>query len=115
MQAVFVGNGLVAILAGLIANYLVSNLGMGPVAPFDAAIVSLIIGGLVIYAVWGENYGDSRHSHTLKQQLQLAVAAIIAGKFGYTLCAMPICVACTSARPCMQLAQQSTHNHDRAR
>lgn len=81
-QAVFVGNGLVAILAGLIANYLVSNMGLGPVAPFDAAIVALLIGGVVIYLSWGENYGDSRHTHTLQQQLQMAAASILAGERG---------------------------------
>jgi hypothetical protein len=35
-RAVFVGNGLVAILAGLVAHSLVETLALGPVAPFDA-------------------------------------------------------------------------------
>jgi hypothetical protein len=55
MQAVFVGNGLVAILAGLVANYLVDNLRLGPVAPFDASALVLITGGSVILFTWGED------------------------------------------------------------
>ena len=39
-RAVFVGNGLVAILAGLIAHSLVETLALGPVAPFDAVGVA---------------------------------------------------------------------------
>ena len=35
--AVFLGNGLVAILAGLLGHGLVETLSLGPVAPFDAA------------------------------------------------------------------------------
>ncbi|EFJ49984.1 hypothetical protein VOLCADRAFT_58801 [Volvox carteri f. nagariensis] len=62
-KAVFVGNGLMAILAGLVASYLVDTLKLGPVAPFDAAIVVLVAGGAVIYASWPENYGDSARSH----------------------------------------------------
>jgi drug/metabolite transporter (DMT)-like permease len=57
-QAVFIGNGLVAILSGLLANYLVRNLDLGPVAPFDAAIVLLAIGGVLIFATWPENHGN---------------------------------------------------------
>ena len=41
----FVGNGLVAIFAGLFANYLVDNLKLGPVAPFDASACVLLLGG----------------------------------------------------------------------
>lgn len=35
--AVFLGNGLVAILAGLLGHGLVETFNLGPVAPFDAA------------------------------------------------------------------------------
>lgn len=35
--AVFLGNGLVAILAGLLGHGLVETFSLGPVAPFDAA------------------------------------------------------------------------------
>ncbi|GMP61245.1 hypothetical protein CsSME_00041578 [Camellia sinensis var. sinensis] len=36
-KAIFLGNGLVAIVAGLFGNLLVDSLNLGPVAPFDAA------------------------------------------------------------------------------
>jgi MFS family permease len=71
-QAVFLGNGLMAILAGLFAQSVVDL--FGPVAPFDAASVVLLVGGMVIALTWGENYGgggpgssDGRiagHDHT---------------------------------------------------
>ena len=116
LQAVFVGNGLMAILAGLIANYLVTDMKLGPVAPFDASAVVLLIGGAVILSTWGrwrqacravrwgrwssecisaplpsprpfsllpsagENYGDSKHQHSLGHQFKMAGAAIMGGK-----------------------------------
>ncbi|PNW71150.1 hypothetical protein CHLRE_16g695500v5 [Chlamydomonas reinhardtii] len=81
-KAVFVGNGLMAILAGLVASYLVDSLKMGPVAPFDAAIVVLLAGGVVIYASWPENYGDHAHAaegvvDVLRRQFAVAAGAII--------------------------------------
>jgi hypothetical protein len=72
LQAVFIGNGLVAILSGLLANYLVRNLDFGPVAPFDAAMVLLAIGGVLIAATWPDNYGDE----TNKESTQGIVAGI---------------------------------------
>ena len=56
-QAVFLGNGLMAILAGLFAQTVVDL--FGPVAPFDAAAAVLLVGGLVIATTWGENYGGA--------------------------------------------------------
>ena len=112
----FVGNGLMAILAGLIANYLVTDMKLGPVAPFDASAVVLLIEGAVILSTWGrwrqacravrwgrwssecisaplpsprpfsllpsagENYGDSKHQHSLGHQFKMAGAAIMGGK-----------------------------------
>lgn len=60
--AVFIGNGLVAIVSGLVANALVVSLALGPVAPFDAAAVFLSIGMMIIIVSWGENYGDKNPS-----------------------------------------------------
>ena len=58
-RSVFFGNGLVAIIAGVVGNYLVRDLEYGPLAPFDAAIVVLVVGGLVILFTWTENYGTT--------------------------------------------------------
>jgi MFS family permease len=58
-QAVFLGNGLMAILSGLFAHSLVETFGLGPVAPFDAAATVMIIGGVIISSTWSENFGDS--------------------------------------------------------
>ncbi|CAN1254697.1 Molybdate-anion transporter [Linum perenne] len=57
-KAIFLGNGLVAIIAGLFGNVLVDALALGPVAPFDAAACFLAIGMAVILSSWSENYGD---------------------------------------------------------
>jgi hypothetical protein len=32
----------------------------GPVAPFDASLVLLLVGGVLIITTWSENYGDNR-------------------------------------------------------
>lgn len=61
-QAVFLGNGLMAILAGLFAQTVVDL--FGPVAPFDAAAAVLLVGGLVIATTWGENYGGTSGEET---------------------------------------------------
>lgn len=44
-QAVFLGNGLVAILAGLFSHSLVDTFRLGPVSPFDAAAIGAWNGG----------------------------------------------------------------------
>jgi hypothetical protein len=82
-KAIFLGNGLVAILAGLIANFLVVDLDFGPVAPFDTAAVFLAIGCGVIVKTWSENYGDTNEEKTLQQQFQQAWNSILAGKVLY--------------------------------
>lgn len=79
-EAVFLGNGLVAIIAGLVANYLVVDLDFGPVAPFDAAAVLLAIGCCIIVLTWPENLGDANAEKTLRQQFQQAWLSIVAGK-----------------------------------
>lgn len=85
-QAVFVGNGLMAILAGLVANFLVVDMKLGPVAPFDASAAVLLIGGAVIMFSWGENYGDPKSQHTLTHQFKMAAAAILGGELGVCIC-----------------------------
>ncbi|KAF4394566.1 hypothetical protein F8388_020391, partial [Cannabis sativa] len=63
--ATFFGNGLVAIVAGLLGNLLVDSLSLGPVAPFYAASCFLAIGMAVILSSWSENYGDPSESKDL--------------------------------------------------
>lgn len=79
-KAIFLGNGLVAIVAGLIANFLVVDLDFGPVAPFDTASIFLAIGCAIIVRTWSENYGDTNEDKTLQQQFKQAWDSIVAGK-----------------------------------
>ena len=79
-KAIFLGNGLVAILSGLFGNVLVDNLQLGPVAPFDAAACFLAIGMIIILLSWTENYGDPSESKDLLTQFRGAAAAIAAGE-----------------------------------
>ncbi|EFC48142.1 DUF791 domain-containing protein [Naegleria gruberi] len=51
-------NGIIAILSGFVSNFLYDIIG-SPVAPFDCAIIFLVIGGAIIYYNWNENYGDT--------------------------------------------------------
>ncbi|KAK6947976.1 Molybdate-anion transporter [Dillenia turbinata] len=75
-KAIFLGNGLVAILSGLLGNLLVDTLGFGPVAPFDAAACFLAIGMAVIISSWSENYGDPSENRNLLTQFWVAAVAI---------------------------------------
>jgi hypothetical protein len=75
-KAIFLGNGLIAIVSGLVANALVGNLGLGPVSPFDAAAVTLAVGLAIIMYTWPENYGDPSGNKGLLSQFQQAAAAI---------------------------------------
>ncbi|KAL6005666.1 hypothetical protein ACLOJK_006237 [Asimina triloba] len=75
-KAIFFGNGLIAIVAGLFANLLTDTLGFGPVAPFDAAACFLAIGMTIIISSWTENYGDPSESKDLLTQFKIAATAI---------------------------------------
>ncbi|PON72009.1 Molybdate-anion transporter [Parasponia andersonii] len=75
-KAIFLGNGLVAILSGLVGNLLVDTLALGPVAPFDAASCFLAIGMAVILSSWTENYGDPSENKDLLTQFRGAAVAI---------------------------------------
>ena len=81
-QAVFVGNGLMAILSGFLAHTLVEGLSLGPVAPFDAAHAVLLLGGVVVVATWTENFGDEsrEHNSSLASQIGAALQAIRRGE-----------------------------------
>ena len=56
------------------------TLALGPVAPFDAAAVVMVVGGLVVLASWPENYGDASSKRTLPEQLAGAARAIYNGE-----------------------------------
>lgn len=157
MQAVFSGNGLMAILAGLVANTLVTNmkvytcararvfayvcmyvhksasmharaqdhaitsahmlctcthrlpvrpsltLQLGPVSPFDASALVLTVGGVGIAMLWGENYGESRHQHSLSEQFQMAFAAIMSGALSCAGHFTSILVPCSVHYGCVLL------------
>ncbi|KAL7165611.1 hypothetical protein ACSBR2_041318 [Camellia fascicularis] len=75
-KAIFLGNGLVAILSGLLGNLLVDSFSLGPVAPFDAAACFLAIGMSIILSSWTENYGDPSESKDLLTQFKGAAVAI---------------------------------------
>ncbi|XP_031474340.1 uncharacterized protein LOC116246666 [Nymphaea colorata] len=75
-KAIFLGNGLVAIISGLFANTLADTLSFGPVAPFDAAACFLAIGMAIILSSWTENYGDPSESKDLLTQFKGAAVAI---------------------------------------
>ena len=78
-KAIFLGNGLVAIIAGLFGNVLVDSLSLGPVAPFDAAACFLAIGMAIIMSSWTENYGDPSENKDLLTQFRGAAVAIASG------------------------------------
>lgn len=80
-KAIFLGNGLIAIISGLFGNLLVDTLAFGPVAPFDAAACFLAVGMAIILGSWGENYGDSSDNKSLLAQFKGAAVAIASGKF----------------------------------
>lgn len=75
-KAIFLGNGLVAIVAGLFANLLADTLNFGPVAPFDAAACFLAVGMAIILSSWTENFGDPSESKDLLTQFKGAATAI---------------------------------------
>jgi MFS family permease len=54
------GNGLVAVIAGLMANSAAESYGY--VGPFIMAITPLTIVALVVMFTWGENYGDKQEN-----------------------------------------------------
>lgn len=68
------GNGVVAIGAGLAASYVADQYGF--VAPFMLALAILVLCGLAVFFTWGENFGDSKID--VSGGFRNAVAALIA-------------------------------------
>lgn len=87
-KAIFLGNGLMAILSGLLANYLVNDMSMGPVVPFDAALVVLAVGGGIVSYTWTENYGDVTSNASFSAQVSNAMGTITTDKKVFLLGAM---------------------------
>ena len=79
-RAVFVGNGLIAIVAGLVAHTLVETLGMGPVVPFDTAVLVMVCGGVIVLFTWTENFGNSSEKKSFLEQLRSGAYAIANGE-----------------------------------
>eukprot|EP01013_Petalomonas_cantuscygni_P036284 TRINITY_DN659_c0_g2_i1.p1 TRINITY_DN659_c0_g2~~TRINITY_DN659_c0_g2_i1.p1 ORF type:complete len:465 (-),score=99.02 TRINITY_DN659_c0_g2_i1:548-1942(-) len=52
------GNGLVAIVAGIVSQRAVDAFEGHPVVPFDLSILLLCVGLVLIISCWDENYGD---------------------------------------------------------
>ena len=50
-------NSIIAVFAGVLANFFSEWLSFGPVAPFIIAVPCLIFAGLLINCSWNENYG----------------------------------------------------------
>ena len=101
--AIFVGNGLAAILAGLASQTLVETLGLGLVAPFDAAALIMICGGVIVLLTWTENYGDCCRSKSFFEQLRSGTLAIANGETPAArlqACAMTLVGLCYAAPQC---------------
>ncbi len=62
------------------ANVLVENLSLGPVAPFDAAATVLTVGGFIIAWTWSENYGDASASSSTTDGFKKAAQLIWNGE-----------------------------------
>ncbi|KAK4534046.1 hypothetical protein CDCA_CDCA01G0071 [Cyanidium caldarium] len=54
------GNGVSAILSGQVAGAVAARFGY--VAPFDVAILCLLLGTATVYRTWNENYGNAQQS-----------------------------------------------------
>jgi MFS transporter, MFS domain-containing protein family, molybdate-anion transporter len=52
------GNGVVAIAAGLVASFVADEFGF--VAPFMVSLGMLVVATVIVWTTWTENYGDAR-------------------------------------------------------
>lgn len=93
-KAVFVGNGLIAIVAGLLGHALVEVFHLGPVSPFDAAALVLLAGGAYIAFSWTENYGDSADKTPFHVSLMNAGNTIWQGETFCIQCSSLLVVSC---------------------
>lgn len=93
------GNSVVAILSGMIANTLVDWTGSF-VSPFMASAIFLVIGGVLVYFTWSENYGERNvssfpsemaYSEHTRHLLTRRLGSSILSKRAYTACEQ-VCV-----------------------
>lgn len=64
------GNGVMAIGAGFIAQYSVTNLGQGDIGPFQVAIALTIVCLVLILLWWDENYGSSETAEEVSKSME---------------------------------------------
>lgn len=76
-QAVFFGNGLMAIVSGLVGHSLVETASLPPVAPFDAAFLVLVVAAFIIITTWTENFGEAGAHTPATEGFQRAAKLII--------------------------------------
>ncbi|CAH1787513.1 unnamed protein product [Owenia fusiformis] len=85
-----VWNGILAIVAGVVANFLAEWCGLGPVAPFMLSIPCLIISGIIVMTQWQENYGTQSVTlvkscgtglRTVFSELRIFMIGVIASLF----------------------------------
>ncbi|TPX62511.1 hypothetical protein PhCBS80983_g00239 [Powellomyces hirtus] len=67
-------NGLVAIMSGILANFLSEQFGF--VAPFMGSMAFLIVAGVVVQGTWRENYGSDKPSSGGGSSIRDAARAI---------------------------------------
>lgn len=70
------GNGITAIVAGFIAQWSVTGLGLGDIGPFQLAIALTVLCLVLILMWWGENYGGADHVQQAPGQPVAAVSKI---------------------------------------
>jgi MFS family permease len=70
------GNGLVAVIAGLIANFVADKFGF--VAPFVVAMIPLSIVAFLVFFTWNENYGGTGDAGT-SQDSTTAFTSLVKG------------------------------------
>lgn len=76
-QSVFLGNGLMAIVSGLVGHALVETASLPPVAPFDAAFIVLVVAAIIILMTWTENFGDAGSKAPAIEGFQRAAKLIL--------------------------------------
>ena len=80
------GNGVVAVLAGLIASFAADRFGY--VAPFLVCLLPLFCVGVIVKRTWNENYGDQESGASAS--LGNAISVLSKGE---RIAQSPLCIA----------------------